>query len=1342
MEEFFSKFTQKGLPGGPNELKAFTEGFITSSEGQWAYPGMNTLIPNAGGRITMQGVNYPVLGIDDLGNEMMMQPGEEYQFPGDSVYEIPMKKGGLVKMPKLTKKNKKSYNKKFSSSVDATSRLFTKSELFAKSKSKKKKVFDPNAKYQDGGVVQLDGYRFKKDANGNWIYESGAPVTDRGMIQRLTYEAKPVGSPVVQNAPKFGTETVLEQNKKKYQSLINSPKLEDQETAENLINNYVDQKREKEIYYPEVTPDLIIQPKTMNDLRGMEFKVNQALGFPMEKARLASEAAAGPGEDPVDNFRHSNAGRYTAEAIANYTGNIPYVSSALGFLGANALGLGHEAMTLLKGNDKRDLSDRLLESGEDMYNNFIGAKVGASDMTPEEKTNYLRYLSSTNQLADGVVIPKNSKSKSVDNMYLKKGPNDPGKYKSSYDDGGEYEEAELTEEEIKEYRRGGWIVEEIDTYKKGGESKRRKKDNKGRYRSEDGNVRTPLTPEMQAEMSPEEWGQYVQEVPEVYTTRTKEQQEAMNAARNMQLLNELNYQRAPHLYLPDGSLRPQAAEAADWVWQLGMTGPAALKGVNAAMKIPLGAGVNVGGVLNAGMLAHGATQVDDRYQDWQDVAEGNMDWKEAALKTGMTALELSPAYGAAKKLLPQTYKINPFAGKLGTYNRVVGQDAVDDILESGLVRVNEDAGVAHDLGPFGVIKRTTPYPSFAKALPQKQYANQVIAQGKKPYIISTDRAMKASNLGRHGKGSTQFPIDETGKYMSGFPASEAKVFEYADKPHWLRGYKEVPKELPGSPNSTIMKSGMLNPLALADAIVPRLPHPIRIPLMGMAPEELGPFTGSPLNFLPGYGKNLGKAGNAFRKFGNTMENVQNTKTLSPKGGSPFRMGKDQIVSEGNWAALNGPAESYSGTFAAEFDFAAPGSNLGYLNPPSRNGVLITDRANNTLVDVPVSDPGLSFHRRLPFSNRYVPINKEKLLNNKFQLATQGGHFQSLVEKYGYGLAYAGLLGAMGYDNAVKTYNKYTIDPVINEAKKIINNTNTEIVPKEEFKKGGVASPLDLNPETMKKYREILKVQENSLKSGYRKAEDKWYPHKSPEGGKDTVGFGHKLIGPDAYKYTKGLTTKEAENLLDSDILKHQTVAKNLIDTKYGKGTFDSLPQDSQMLLVDYAYNGVLNTFPTFTDALVKGDKTTMLKEYKRYSGSKLLGERNEWTRSVIEGLNAGTAKTNTPKTLPAKTAPKQQPVKQPVKKPIAQPKFSSNETFSYDYRPDAVYRVADSGDWYINTGKNTHNEFVKLNDPTGKRTETLRKFAHINEVPLDEILNRINNSGNYDLRQDMGYFPE
>jgi hypothetical protein len=45
----------------------------------------------------MKGVNYPVLGIDDLGNSQMMMPGHDYTFPGDYVTEIPqMGKGGLA----------------------------------------------------------------------------------------------------------------------------------------------------------------------------------------------------------------------------------------------------------------------------------------------------------------------------------------------------------------------------------------------------------------------------------------------------------------------------------------------------------------------------------------------------------------------------------------------------------------------------------------------------------------------------------------------------------------------------------------------------------------------------------------------------------------------------------------------------------------------------------------------------------------------------------------------------------------------------------------------------------------------------------------------------------------------------------------------------------------------------------------------------------------------------------------------------------------------------------------------------------------------------------------------
>lgn len=68
---------------------------IVSPLGQWAYPGEVTIIPS--NSITMKGVNYPVLGIDNLGNQKVMMPGVDYTFPGDYVTEIPqMGKGGLT----------------------------------------------------------------------------------------------------------------------------------------------------------------------------------------------------------------------------------------------------------------------------------------------------------------------------------------------------------------------------------------------------------------------------------------------------------------------------------------------------------------------------------------------------------------------------------------------------------------------------------------------------------------------------------------------------------------------------------------------------------------------------------------------------------------------------------------------------------------------------------------------------------------------------------------------------------------------------------------------------------------------------------------------------------------------------------------------------------------------------------------------------------------------------------------------------------------------------------------------------------------------------------------------
>lgn len=87
-KEIKTKSTAKTGKSNP-----FKEDVITDPMGQWKHPGEVTRIPS--GNITMKGVPYPVLGVDNLGNKQMMQPGMDYTFPGESVTEYPqMQKGG------------------------------------------------------------------------------------------------------------------------------------------------------------------------------------------------------------------------------------------------------------------------------------------------------------------------------------------------------------------------------------------------------------------------------------------------------------------------------------------------------------------------------------------------------------------------------------------------------------------------------------------------------------------------------------------------------------------------------------------------------------------------------------------------------------------------------------------------------------------------------------------------------------------------------------------------------------------------------------------------------------------------------------------------------------------------------------------------------------------------------------------------------------------------------------------------------------------------------------------------------------------------------------------------
>lgn len=61
----------------------------------------------ASGDITMEDVDFPVHGIDNLGNEKIMEPGKDYSFPGDIVLETPLKKSNMGYGKKYDSSNKK-----------------------------------------------------------------------------------------------------------------------------------------------------------------------------------------------------------------------------------------------------------------------------------------------------------------------------------------------------------------------------------------------------------------------------------------------------------------------------------------------------------------------------------------------------------------------------------------------------------------------------------------------------------------------------------------------------------------------------------------------------------------------------------------------------------------------------------------------------------------------------------------------------------------------------------------------------------------------------------------------------------------------------------------------------------------------------------------------------------------------------------------------------------------------------------------------------------------------------------------------------------------------------------
>jgi len=87
------QFYQNGLDWKPNNISK-NGSVIKDDLGQWAHPGEITEINS--NNITMEGVDYPVLGVSDTGDTKLMQPGQDYKFKGNKVIEYPQAQNGWL----------------------------------------------------------------------------------------------------------------------------------------------------------------------------------------------------------------------------------------------------------------------------------------------------------------------------------------------------------------------------------------------------------------------------------------------------------------------------------------------------------------------------------------------------------------------------------------------------------------------------------------------------------------------------------------------------------------------------------------------------------------------------------------------------------------------------------------------------------------------------------------------------------------------------------------------------------------------------------------------------------------------------------------------------------------------------------------------------------------------------------------------------------------------------------------------------------------------------------------------------------------------------------------------
>ena len=727
--------------GSYTKPNPFHKDIIYDPRGQWDHPGQNTRIP--GEDITVQGVPYPVYAQPNVGQPQMMYPDQNYQFPGaDYVDEFPqMKKGGrikgLVSMPKPSKKGLMS--NKYSRSLDATNKLFTENFLFAKPKSRKNKVFDPNANYAKGGALLTKKVTCKKCG---WEWDAADGGND------------------ITTCHKCGG-----------QGLVHA-----QDGGDNT-----------------------------DAMTGM---MKARLAYANEFGNPAAERMINLPDNPYQ-FDNGDTGSHYMASMDNYA--VPQIQDENGVL---------------------QLGDYGPESNE------------AIRFDSDEDANY--FAENYKDVSPGFI------------------------------------EADLDEDEIEEYRRGGYVVEDISipslnqmqdggTYTvKGSDGVYKKVNGKwqvdwnrsGKYQplsKGDVKARTVVLDKMAKPL-------YDKDYDEMVAYKNLSAEDKINKFEPKKELTKEELKNISNRLGRDYKPEDTKLQSVDMVYPekyiIGPGGGLLNQGLKtgvgaieklAATKIPGLFGTTVGQAAGAGFAADALVNQfpgaisDIGKGEYEDAAEkalyGTLGLVGSGIGKGVVSgtKDLGKFLGTDSGVLSNTYKINPWAFKPNEANwyRQVGKSGIDDAVETGLVReIGEEVSprmwgefqnqIKRLQGDDAILDYNERYmqqmlagrrpnsPYFAKGelfypMDKKvtmtksgKISKNPAAKGTADYLIETDLPNESFQPA-YVKGMYLGVPEEIGSTAILKPNPELRNLENFNlyKKNWLQGYKrykEVPKQLPGSPN--------------------------------------------------------------------------------------------------------------------------------------------------------------------------------------------------------------------------------------------------------------------------------------------------------------------------------------------------------------------------------------------------------------------------------------------------------------------------------------------------------------------------------------------------------------